>query len=456
MHPWFRIVNPVRNTLKEPVQEPEDARPLEIEELDAEIIRHMRWLFAPGPSHADPEGKTVFDEAALLVEIQEKVTNREENMEKLFYRLLCQHKTELLENYSGDECDTQPGNHGVAEHINRRNTITHLTTPPEQSFGLTRIDAPRRRADSFPTSATCSVRSATPDFSLTPLTPGDSPMTSPGSPLSPVTKGADPSPLTLNPEQAATVKGGPNPTQLQHMNGIRRGQSPTKVGECRTLRESVHGATSRRRSDESESSRSDSSSSGSKSVERDQNLSAISVGHNGMFKEDSGRGADIAKEEGARLSLTSRSTPSAPMAGSQLPPIHPMDTGAPPPYYQEQDINNRRQSRAICETGNMSGTTVETPSIESQVISTQISDASGSSQSTTRSGLAPVPAIHFRSAASSFCSEQATIRTPRPILHPLDVKPSASTTTTNVCASPHTRICKAEIHLLYFKKKSVP
>jgi len=115
MHPWFRIVNPVRNTLKEPVQEPEDARPLETEELDAEIIRHMRWLFAPGPSHADPEGKTVFDEEALLVEIQEKVTNKEENMEKLFYRLLCQHKMELLENYSGDECDTQPGNHGVSE-----------------------------------------------------------------------------------------------------------------------------------------------------------------------------------------------------------------------------------------------------------------------------------------------------------------------------------------------------
>lgn len=109
MHPWFRMVNPERNTLGEPAQDPESGRPMHVDELDAEIIRHMRWLFAPGPSHSDPEAKEVFDEEALLLEIQEKMTNTDENMEKLFYHLLCQHKTELLENYKGDEIESLPG-----------------------------------------------------------------------------------------------------------------------------------------------------------------------------------------------------------------------------------------------------------------------------------------------------------------------------------------------------------
>ncbi|KAI8596873.1 kinase-like domain-containing protein [Dissophora ornata] len=110
MHPWFRMVNPDRNTLGEPAEDPESDRPLLLEELDAEIILHMRWLFAPGPSHSDPEAKETFDEEALLREIEEKMTNNEENMEKLFYHLLCQHKTELLENYSSDDNESVPGN----------------------------------------------------------------------------------------------------------------------------------------------------------------------------------------------------------------------------------------------------------------------------------------------------------------------------------------------------------
>ncbi len=109
MHPWFRMVNPDRNTLGEPAEDPESGRPLLAEELDAEIILHMRWLFAPGPSHSDPEAKEVFDEEALLREIEEKMTNSSENMEKLFYHLLCQHKMELLENYTGDDNDLGPG-----------------------------------------------------------------------------------------------------------------------------------------------------------------------------------------------------------------------------------------------------------------------------------------------------------------------------------------------------------
>ena len=116
MHPWFQMVNPERNTLGEPAQDPESGRPMQVDELDAEIIRHMRWLFAPGPSHSDPEAKEVFDEEALLLEIQEKMTNADENMEKLFYHLLCQHKTELLENYKGDENEFLPGKHFTRPH----------------------------------------------------------------------------------------------------------------------------------------------------------------------------------------------------------------------------------------------------------------------------------------------------------------------------------------------------
>ncbi|KAF9133496.1 hypothetical protein BGX30_012268 [Mortierella sp. GBA39] len=126
MHPWFTLVNLERNTLGEPAQDPDVIRFMVVEELDAEIIRHMRWLFAPGPSHSDPEAKEVFDEDALLSEIQEKMISSEENMEKLFYRLLFQHKTDLLENYSGDDSDTVPGV-----------DPTPLTLNPEQVSSVT-------------------------------------------------------------------------------------------------------------------------------------------------------------------------------------------------------------------------------------------------------------------------------------------------------------------------------
>ncbi|CAO3564739.1 unnamed protein product [Mortierella alpina] len=177
MHPWFRMVNPDRNTLGEPAEDPESGRPLLAEELDAEIILHMRWLFAPGPSHSDPEAKEVFDEEALLREIEEKMTNSSENMEKLFYHLLCQHKMELLENYTGDENDLGP-------------------------------DGPRRRADSFPNSATASARSHTPDLSQTSRSQVDSPLNSPRSPVVPLPKVSpiEPSPLSLNPLEAAVAR----------------------------------------------------------------------------------------------------------------------------------------------------------------------------------------------------------------------------------------------------------
>ncbi|ORZ22909.1 kinase-like domain-containing protein [Lobosporangium transversale] len=109
-HPWFRMVNPDHNTLGEPAEDPKGARPFLKEELDAEILLHIRWLFAPGPSH----------------KIEEKMTNDEENLEKLFYQLLCQHKTELLENYSINGADsTVPGKN-----------FTLLIFPEAQSIAL--------------------------------------------------------------------------------------------------------------------------------------------------------------------------------------------------------------------------------------------------------------------------------------------------------------------------------
>ncbi|KAG0226691.1 hypothetical protein BGW42_003458 [Actinomortierella wolfii] len=199
MHPWFRMVNPERNTLGEPAQDPDSSRPMQAEELDAEILRHMRWLFAPGPSHSDPDSKEVYDEEALLQEIQEKMTNNEENMEKLFYHLLYQHKNEVLENYAGDECDSV-------------------------------LDGPRRRADSFPNSAPCSIRSATPDLckggSYTAARSSrESPITTPSSPL---TMAATP---TSAAAAASAVIGGARNVQAEptpfHLNEREPKSSPT-------------------------------------------------------------------------------------------------------------------------------------------------------------------------------------------------------------------------------------
>lgn len=126
MHPWFRMVNPDLNTLGSPTEDTESIRPPLPEELDMEIVLHMRWLLAPGPSHSDPDSKEVFDEELLLHEIEEKLTNNEENMEKMFYRLLSQHKTEILENYSGDENESRPGELRRKAQFNCANLFQYL------------------------------------------------------------------------------------------------------------------------------------------------------------------------------------------------------------------------------------------------------------------------------------------------------------------------------------------
>ncbi|KAG0282491.1 hypothetical protein BGZ96_000426 [Linnemannia gamsii] len=411
MHPWFTLVNLERNTLGEPAQDPDVVRSMVVEELDAEIIRHMRWLFAPGPSHSDPEAKEVFDEDALLSEIQEKMTNSEENMEKLFYRLLSQHKTELLENYSGDDSDTVP-------------------------------DAPRRRADSFPNSTIGSLRSATPDFSRIPLSPGESPLTSPGSPLSPIIKGADPTPLTLNPEQVASA-----------MNG-KWDQSPTKSLASGQTSTKDSSSTSRRGSDESTNMESQLSS------DRDHGSTSSTTGDSGIITEagapamvtvnkddrkapfspkltpvsgsihESLMTVSINPQQQAVTTMTGSCHPLAHMPTSQMPPIHPAEAA----------VNSHGGGiKAIFEAAPSLQ-----DSIEQQVMSTQISENSHCS-STVRSALPPHQFLGgpgFSSKASSnekIVSAASSIRSQRPILQPLDMKTSAGTTTMNVFASQHSR-----------------
>ncbi|KAG0203148.1 hypothetical protein BGX28_004496 [Mortierella sp. GBA30] len=412
-HPWFKSVSPERNTLGEPAQDPESGRPMLAEELDAEIILHMRWLFAPGPSHSDPEAKVVFDEQSLLQEIQEKMTNDEANMEKLFYHLLSQHKTELLENYAGDESDTGR-------------------------------DGPRRRADSFPTSATCSIRSTTPEFNRTPLSPQESPLTSPGSPLSPMVKGTDPTPLTLNPDPSTLS------THPGLMNGLRRGHSPTKMNESIIAAKDIR-SSNRRESD-------DSNTSSGGSFEKDCMTRALT-------KEDSGRGSDVIKDENGKLGSTMpfslKLTPVTgsivenPMSGnvmtggpqaiatitgqafqkgmstpapfSQLPPLHPKEASSASTSSNEDE--NKRQTFDITTT----------PSIESQVLSTQISNAGYSTYSHARKPY--MPSLHLRASSSSdkIKSLASSNRPHRPMLHPLEVKASAGTIAMNVSVSQHAR-----------------
>ncbi|KAG0250598.1 hypothetical protein BG011_008213, partial [Mortierella polycephala] len=401
-HPWFQTVNPRKNTLGEPAQDPENARPMRVRELDAEIVSHMRWLFAPGPSHSDPEAKEVYNEEALLQEIQEKLTNEDENTEKFFYHLLCQHKTELLENYSGDNNESVP-------------------------------DGPRRRADSFPNSAACSIRSAAPDFGRTPLTPLDSPLISPSSPLSSLIKEIDPAPFTLNPTPGLVTSA---PTHPGDMDGVRRGRSPTIKNDVSSAVKETR-SPSKRRSEELGNSRA--------SFEK-------GTGSGVIKKEDSGRGFDIVKDEGKMTGFSSRLAPFTgsiqenlgsvqqtatgqyrPMTplsshNAQLPPLHPTETSNTTASTCSED------AKRLTATPSQEFST-GVASIESQVLSTQISAAPSSQQH-----LGVYDSMSNASSAEKVKSSNT--RTQRPILPPLDVKTSAATMAMNNSASQHSRKCK--------------
>ncbi|KAF9329236.1 Serine/threonine-protein kinase brsk1 [Podila minutissima] len=423
MHPWFRMVNPDRNTLGEPAEDPEGGRQLLEEELDAEIVRHMRWLFAPGPSHSDPEAKEVFDEEALLLEIQEKLTSSEENMEKLFYHLLCQHKTELLENYVCDE------NESV-------------------------LDGPRRRADSFPNSA-MSVRSRTPDFHRSSL----SPSTTPGSPLSPTFRctSIDPSPLSMTP--------------IEPFSAAKVASAVAKLTS-----KSVHSKSSSNSSEVS-----DKDASRAEDYLEVKTITSTMIKPQGSFmsKGDESSNADESGE--SQQETFSPKLIKINVLGSERSlnrkPTHPPTTRHPAIISPKpiSPIAQRSSIIAVTETARapMVISSPSTPvqeatkkegkdeimnsaeaalSMESVVLSTQISETSNSSacrlpepEESSRP-MSPVVAPEKTKATTTPTAEAST-PTPttattttkadkpeRPILHPLDIKVSAGTLATNMSA----------------------
>ncbi|KAF9343850.1 hypothetical protein BGX26_005131, partial [Mortierella sp. AD094] len=446
MHPWFRMVNPDRNTLGEPAEDPESGRPLLAEELDAEIILHMRWLFAPGPSHSDPEAKEVFDEEALLREIEEKMTNSEENMEKLFYHLLCQHKMELLENYSSDDTDS------------------------------TILDGPRRRADSFPNSAV-SARSHTPDFSRTPRSPRDSPITSPGSPLSPMTKisPAEPSPLTLNPLEAAVARAASaakiaartssTTTQLTSATLLTSESMMTKTrcDEAAVAAAAVAAVDSRnKQNNESRPVTARSSRKEPEPIQETSNKSAdIKAPEVATNNEKASQSEPKSEPQPQPQPQQSESQPRPEAVQCQVvapKPVSPIMQRNPIVANADREDTSAAKSNEVPKAPEPSTATasdkctVTPPSIESQVLSTQITEvaspsaakscvvpvaAESSDKPVVAASVAPSTSPALETAASNIPVTSKKLR--RPILHPLDVKASAGTTPMNVCVSQHSR-----------------
>ncbi|KAF9293636.1 hypothetical protein BGZ88_005099 [Linnemannia elongata] len=442
MHPWFRMVNPERNTLGEPAEDPEGCRPLLAEELDAEIILHMRWLFAPGPSHSDPEAKEVFDEEALLREIEEKMTNNEENMEKLFYHLLCQHKTELLENYAGED------NESV-------------------------LDGPRRRADSFPNSSLAS-RSHTPDLSRASRSPRDSPLTSPVSPLTPMSKisSAEPAPFTLNPLEAAVARAAsaakiaartPTPPCSLVNNALLVDASVTKEKY----------PSSARGADEPKKDKAVAPVTTPQPVQETPapQPEQITTSNSGSSKVTT---TEKPKEQQAQVEhpVVIAPKPVSPIAQRSLivnpgfepkaaPTAQSEEAPKPPSKKSDAVVIEVPSETAVERRPTASGSSV-TSSIESQVLSTQISEAIRDSSMMTpplpppTSQLQPPQPPTSRRASpvdssarilnqttntsSTEVSAKAQSSKPqRPILHPLDVKAFAGTTTMSVSVSQHSR-----------------
>ncbi|KAF8925563.1 hypothetical protein BGZ47_003180, partial [Haplosporangium gracile] len=447
MHPWFRMVNPDRNTLGEPAEDPEGCRSLLAEELDAEIILHMRWLFAPGPSHSDPEAKEVFDEEALLREIEEKMTNNEENMEKLFYHLLCQHKMELLENYAGE------GNDSV-------------------------LDGPRRRADSFPNSSFAS-RSHTPDLSRASRSPRDSPLTSPVSPLSPMSKvsSAEPAPFTLNPLEAAVARAASAAkiaarthtlpcslisNALLAEASITKEERPSFARNAEEYKEKAVAAVAILQTvqrtpavDQTEKITTNNSGSSKGTVIEEQK------------KQQAEHPVVIAPKPMSPIAQPSLivNTGFEPMAASTAQAEKSTTKPQSLPKKPEAVVIDIPSEIAVEQQTTTTGSSV-TSSIESQVLSTQISEAIRDSSVMTpplppvaTSQLQPpqppvVPTARRASPVDSSArilnqtttasSTEVSVKAPsskpqRPILPPLDVKTSAGTTAMNVSVSQHSR-----------------
>ncbi|KAF9910088.1 hypothetical protein BX616_010973 [Lobosporangium transversale] len=377
MHPWFRMVNPEHNTLREPEQSLGNRQPMRIEELDAEILRHMRWLFAPGPSHSDPDAKEVFDEEALLLEIQEKMVSDEGNMEKLFYHLLCQHKADLLENYIEEGSDIIS-------------------------------DAPRRRADSFLNSTTYSVRSATPDFNHTTLSPRGSPLMSSISSTPTPLKGAEPKPLILDSQgvnspsvsfQAGNgkqIRLGPSPLKMTSIDGSTTdssSSSPKDINEKSfPSSASLHGSGSRRTSVDKDRiqagvamlANKDNGARGSDTFEESSRstfspkIAPVAISMQEILEQVNAAGNDQHISTGLPMTTNVKAhqelpvTSMSPLMATQLPPIRPMEVVNPAAEEEEKHASTVT-ANGDCISARQS--------IECQVLATQVSRISCSADS---------------------------------------------------------------------------
>ena len=330
------------------------------------------------------------------------------------------------------------------------------------------VDGPRRRADSFPNSA-ASVRSHTPDFSRSTRS---SPLASPGPPLSPMTKMSynEPSPLTLNPLESAVARA------VSASKMASRTPSPAILSKI-NLQDLSAGETIIPKEQRPASARSARRGSEDASATVEDTCKASIE----MTKQDSGRGSAVLKEErlapvaesnqetGAVINKLESALES--VAVSMHPaviapkPVSPMaqrspmvNNGAPRPISihletKEQEEALKPSAAATTpEAGNSDTDSSTTPSIESQVLSTQISDiscATMSTQSAAVVGSEPSTRTLSPTLASDGASMQSTpsIKPQRPILHPLDVKASAGTTPMSVSVSQHSRKCKAVIQM---------
>lgn len=277
------------------------------------------------------------------------------------------------------------------------------------------------------------------------MSPRDSPITSPSSPLTPISKGADPTLLILNSEPLPVVVNTAHPGL---MNEAWRGSSPTKMSRANSIKE--------RKSPRPAST--DEEIMAKRSSEKEQALRALG-------KDEIGRGYDITKDDGSALFMPklaaingsmaaqkSRTTSTGyqqqlttkPSTTAQLPPLHPTQTASGALLTTTSNLSTNGDKRPTATSDDP--TTTPAPSIESQVISTQISENSHGSAS--RSGqMAPLQQSNVGGARPPpKCSSRENLkaatsnaRGQRSNLNPLDVKGTGGTVTTNVCVSQHTR-----------------
>lgn len=321
------------------------------------------------------------------------------------------------------------------------------------------IDGPRRRADSFPNSA-MSVRSRTPDFHRSSL----SPATTPGSPLSPTFRCTpiDPSPLSMTPIEplnaakiasvvAKLTSKSEHSTLSSNLSGVLD-KDTSRANDHHEAR-TTDGTTTKPQ--ENTISKDDESSNSDESNEAQETFSPKLIKINVLTSERSllGRKPAPIPPTTAHHPAVISPKPISPIAQRSsiiaAPEIAkaPMAISSPPTPQGEKE--SKKEGKDVIMNNAEAAL-----SMESVVLSTQISETSNSSTATrlpepedssrpmspvialeeTKPIVTPAP-TEVRTAAT------AKAKPGRPVLHPLDVKVSAEITATNVSA--HSRKCKS-------------